>query len=289
MAVKDQIMNQAIGDGCNVIETQNRYSRPGVDFSKVTQLRNMIHASLGDFGINKADIIVNILTQYIHDSGFKVGTKLPPERLLCEQFGVGARSLREALVILKSVGVIYSRNGQGWYVGQFDPVHGLAFLSPILKNFSGTDIDQIMMVRLTIEPMIAKLAAQNISSHGLKQLKETLDMMERYCSDIYVEEFRVQDRLFHGILSSESQNTVFPVICSIMSGLFYSMPWWRARKTTKQILEQHRDIYEAIAKSKEELAYESMANHIREAWKWMKDAVQKENQRMKQIESDKGE
>ena len=43
--------------------------------STVTKFRNMImNTPLGDFGINKADIIVNVLTQYIHDSGFEAGT-----------------------------------------------------------------------------------------------------------------------------------------------------------------------------------------------------------------------
>ena len=109
--------------------------------------------------LNKAEKIVNVLVQYIHDKKLQSAAKLPSERMLSSQLKVGNRSLREALVILKAIGVVRAKNGVGWYVGEFNPVRNLRFLSPILKEFCGAEVKHIMISRLSFEPMIAQQAA----------------------------------------------------------------------------------------------------------------------------------
>lgn len=56
------------------------------------------------------------IRDYIEDNGLTTGSKLPPERVFMELLGVGRSSLREALRVLSTVGVIDVRHGDGMYV-----------------------------------------------------------------------------------------------------------------------------------------------------------------------------
>ncbi|MFI3306828.1 MAG: GntR family transcriptional regulator [Rikenellaceae bacterium] len=57
--------------------------------------------------------IADILTRRIIDQSVVVGDFLPTEELLCEEFGVGRSSIREAIKTLESRGLVRKRQGRG--------------------------------------------------------------------------------------------------------------------------------------------------------------------------------
>lgn len=63
-----------------------------------------------------AERVVEEICSYIDAKGLMSGDKLPPERVFMELFGVGRSSLREALRVLSTVGIIDVRHGDGMYV-----------------------------------------------------------------------------------------------------------------------------------------------------------------------------
>lgn len=63
-----------------------------------------------------AERVVRDVWAYIDENGLTSGSKLPPERVFMELFGVGRSSLREALRVLSTLGVIDVRHGDGMYV-----------------------------------------------------------------------------------------------------------------------------------------------------------------------------
>lgn len=68
-----------------------------------------------------AERVVDEICAYIESNGLTSGAKLPPERVFMELFGVGRSSLREALRVLSTVGVIDVRHGDGMYVSTSSP------------------------------------------------------------------------------------------------------------------------------------------------------------------------
>ena len=58
--------------------------------------------------LKRSEKIVPALIEYISAMDLKAGDKLPPEKKLCEMLGVGGRSLREALISLKTLGLVQS-------------------------------------------------------------------------------------------------------------------------------------------------------------------------------------
>lgn len=66
------------------------------------------------------DSVVNQVVKQITDSiiagDLKPGDKLPTEPELCENFGIGRNSIREAIKILEAYGVVYIKRAEGTFV-----------------------------------------------------------------------------------------------------------------------------------------------------------------------------
>ena len=60
--------------------------------------------------------VVDGLKEYIMSGELQVGDKLPTERELCQQFGVGRGTVREAVCTLQALGFVEMIPGKGSYV-----------------------------------------------------------------------------------------------------------------------------------------------------------------------------
>jgi GntR family transcriptional regulator, transcriptional repressor for pyruvate dehydrogenase complex len=216
-------------------------------------------------GSKKAERIVPLLVRYINQAKLKAGDKMPSEQQLCQEIGVGRRALRESLICLQSIGLIQSRHGMGWYVEQFDPSTSLRFLSPLLQDFGGADLHQVLQTRLAIEPMIVQLASRHITEAGLQRLLASLHVMEKHVDNPDAEEFRINDRKFHDILAQECGNCVLSMISSILTGLFYSVLWDLPQDNKGNVLQKHQILYEAVRNHDSPLAIQTIKDHLEEA------------------------
>ncbi len=211
---------------------------------------------------NRAERLVAALADYISQTNMQDGDKLPSEKDLCEIFGVGTRSLREALIALRTLGLVQSKQGTGWIVEQFDPASSLRFLSVIIRNFTKADLEQVMTTRIATEPTIASLAAQNITPQGLENLAGALQIMKETESDMA---FRFNDRKFHDILAQECDNCILSMVSSMLTGLFYVGQLTPIHGDYDAIIEQHQKIYDAIKSRDSLLAEEAMKSHLLQA------------------------
>ena len=121
------------------------------------------------------------LFQYILDERLAVGAKLPNEYELADRFGVSRGTIREAVKLLVSRGVLRVKHGSGTYV---------ASLMPLKADPLGLDAieDRIQLaldltdVRLMLEPAIAELAARNRTEEEAQRLTEYCDAVRRRIS-----------------------------------------------------------------------------------------------------------
>jgi DNA-binding FadR family transcriptional regulator len=65
--------------------------------------------------------IARLLTAYVTTGDLRPGARIPSERRLAEELGVGRTVVREALKSLALVGLIESRHGDGTYVADSTP------------------------------------------------------------------------------------------------------------------------------------------------------------------------
>jgi GntR family transcriptional regulator, transcriptional repressor for pyruvate dehydrogenase complex len=216
----------------------------------------------------RTETVIKVLAEYISDEDLKPGAKLPPEKEFRKIFGVGARVLREALICLKGIGLVQSRPGKGWYVESFNPAVSMGFIFPILKSYNGLDMDQIMQIRLTNEPLTARLAARNISDYGLTALDLSLGLMEEAGADGDLQKFQHQDKRFHAVLAQECGNAFLPILGSLLMGFYYLLQENPAGHYTVKIT-QHQEILQAIKARDSDRAEKAMAAHIQKSWDYL--------------------
>lgn len=121
-----------------------------------------------------AERVATEIRQYIEANGLEPGFKLPPERVFIERMGVSRSSLREALRVLSTVGLIEVRHGDGMYVAastdRWDPSSKAIFDATeehALRNLVET--------RLGIEMAAATAVTMRASDEDLNGLQRLID------------------------------------------------------------------------------------------------------------------
>src|ERR1700748_3085875 len=116
------------------------------------------------------------LIAMVVNGNWRPGDRIPPERDLCQQFGIARTSLREALKAMELVGILNRRVGDGTFVCPRSE-----FLSrPLLWAFTGADHDElqdIMEARTIIEENLAGLAAERGSREAISSIGQAVQMM----------------------------------------------------------------------------------------------------------------
>lgn len=124
-------------------------------------------------------VSVQVATQLITaiESGqVELGTRLPSENVLTEQFGVSRASVREALASLQFAGYLESRRGSGTTVCSSVPfgtakLHQLGLSRP-------KDVIDLFEARLAVEPEAIREAASAPIPSALKHLVKLLEGMQ---------------------------------------------------------------------------------------------------------------
>ncbi|WP_304157612.1 FadR/GntR family transcriptional regulator [Fusobacterium ulcerans] len=121
--------------------------------------------------------ITDQITNAIINGELKPGDKIPTEVELCESFGVGRNSVREAIKILEAYGVLEIRRADGTYIRQgYDD----KMLYPILYGIilQKDSKEQIVELRKVIDVGIFQEAMKRMTKEDFKQLEDELTKME---------------------------------------------------------------------------------------------------------------
>ena len=109
------------------------------------------------------------IRHYIQSGVYGHNDRLPPERRLAERFGVSRNELRRGLAQLEAEGVIWRHVGRGTFVGA-RPVLNLADVAYLRELVTP---DQVVRVRLMIEPETARLAARDATAADIARISRT--------------------------------------------------------------------------------------------------------------------
>ena len=104
--------------------------------------------------------IANQIKKSIFDQTFVSGDKLPSENDMAELFGVSSATVRQAIRILESSGLLFTKQGVdgGIFVAEADPAAVSSYLSDMLKLKRVSQSD-LTMTRMIFEPDVAALVA----------------------------------------------------------------------------------------------------------------------------------
>ncbi|RKX77278.1 MAG: hypothetical protein DRP87_09550 [Spirochaetes bacterium] len=218
--------------------------------------------------------IVNQIRNLISEGKLNAGDKLPPERVLAQEFGTSRASIREALSALEMLGLIESRSGYGNVI-KVDGTESLdgEMFKTLLKDHSPYEIFES---RLVIEPNLAFLAAERATPEEIQEMGEILERLNKTGREIKndplkVEPYMEEDRKFHLQIGKCAHNSVLYTVFSGVNSMMKEAHW-RTLKTKGLLQEgnlekyedEHTGIFNAIRSGKKEVAKVQMHDHIKE-------------------------
>ena len=196
------------------------------------------------------------------------GTILLGEVEYAERLGVSRSVVREALRMLSAKGLVESRPKAGTRVRERNEWN---MLDPQLLGwmFEGAPplefVRNLFQLRMIIEPAAAELAAAGRSSRQLAQMGHALEQMDAH--GLTTEIGQAADQRFHTIILEASGNEL---IVSLSSTISAAVRWttffkYRTSRHPHNPMEDHRPLFEAIAKSDPALARTATQKLIEQA------------------------
>lgn len=216
-----------------------------------------------------AEQIAAQLEEMISQEDLQPGHRLPAERKLAEQLGISRPSLREAIQMLTSKGLLYSRQGGGTFIkdtiasdtNDSDPMLTLFRENPEYRF-------DVLEIRHALEGNAAFYAALRATDEDKQNIREKFEaMINLHGSDDPMDEARA-DAAFHLSIVEASHNMV---LLHVMRGLFellqnsilhnldklYTIP-----QVFNPLSNQHRAMMEAVLNSDPEAARIAAQQHL---------------------------
>lgn len=196
------------------------------------------------------------------------GDRLPSERELSADLGVGRSSVREALRVLEVMGLIRTATGSGPSSGAIviaTPSGGLSALLRLQVAAQGFPLADVVQTRLVLEDaVVGALAAAD--GGDTSAAHRVLDAMD--ADDLTAAEFLALDAQLHLALAEASGNTV---IAAMMAGLRSSIESYVQAgvstiadwdSTADRLRAEHRALVAAVDAGDADLARDLVRAHI---------------------------
>ncbi|QEY24276.1 FadR/GntR family transcriptional regulator [Neisseria animalis] len=214
-----------------------------------------------------SDQILAVLEERIASGEYPEGSRIPPERVLAEEFGVSRPSVRAALAVLVSRKIMEARHGDGYYVSTRTRQDFLQSWQELLGKHSHWEHDVYDFSR-HLEGMMAGLAAERRTDTDLERIAFWLENFETACAENNLEHQAEADSSFHQAIADATHNILF----GHLSGSLLHMLYRQTRSTIIRdnqsenprptLIRQHRALFEAIKEGNSALAAQTAQNHL---------------------------
>ncbi|MBQ2286184.1 MAG: GntR family transcriptional regulator [Clostridia bacterium] len=201
--------------------------------------------------ISLADQVFDHLENDILSGKYQRGEVLT-ESKLCAEMGVSRTPIREALRRLEQEHII-EESGKG----------------SVVIGINEKDLEDIFLIRKSLECMAASLAAKNRTDEQLKDLKEALEFQEFYLHKNDPDQIKLMDNRFHETLYKLSGSTTFydtlvPLHKKIQK---YRRASVENSSRAAASVAEHRKIYEAIEAQNSTAAAKYASEHVENAYR----------------------
>lgn len=207
------------------------------------------------------ELVADQIIDYINENQLQANDKLPNEIELMEKLNVGRGTIREAIKILNSKGIVIIKRGIGTFVAEHIGISD----DPLGFNFENDKVkilQDALELRLLIEPQIISKTIDHITE---EQIHELHDIIQKIEDLIYKnQDYTQEDVAFHTMLASISGNQIIKKLMPIIAGAIEQVIYVTDKSLSQETIIQHREILNAIQKKDKELAKQAMTKHIQD-------------------------
>ncbi|WP_096671435.1 FadR/GntR family transcriptional regulator [Polaromonas sp. AET17H-212] len=151
------------------------------------------------------------ITDNLKSGAWRAGHRIPTERDLCVQFGIGRSGVRRVLGQLKQAGLISQTVGSGTYVRD-DVQSALVALNQ--RQTLPVSPAELMEARLALEPSIVELVVRNATSGDFARMGQCCDEAERART---LDEFEHWDGMLHEVIADAAHNSFVANVFRLMN------------------------------------------------------------------------
>ncbi|OQB23752.1 MAG: Pyruvate dehydrogenase complex repressor [Firmicutes bacterium ADurb.Bin182] len=205
---------------------------------------------------------------HIRENRMQKGERLPNEKKLIEQLNVSRTTIREAMRILSSRGIVVIRQGSGTYIsglpGVTEDPFGLQF-----KYDKEKVLMDLLELRFIMEPSIASYSAQRAGEEDVQEICKLANQVSE-CIKAGVNHIE-QDVAFHCKIAQSAGNDILNVLFSeIVKGirLFTTL---LGDRIINEVATHHERIAQSISQGDAQGAYDAMLEHLHSNKKAIED------------------
>ena len=191
------------------------------------------------------------------------GTRMPSERALAEQLGVGRSTVREALNGLAALGALDIRHGRGVFVAS--SASPRLDHEPVAPAFVRAQTKALIEARLVVQPEVARLAAARRTETDLRALEKVLEGQQRLATGGSADRATRFGVEFNVRLAEAAKNEVLNgFIRSLFHRMLERVPrlYELADGFGAWDVEEHRRIYLAVRDADGARAAACMSDHV---------------------------
>jgi len=225
---------------------------------KLTKIAPLENLSL----VDKVEIR---LKEYFKENNLKIGDSIPKELEFAEAMGVSRTVIREALLRLRTIGIIDSKKRKGMVLTQPDIVQN--FEKAIEYNLLGEQaLKDIFELRLILEMGMADLLFARKTKEDLDELDKIVNKQEQEEKNTVV--FSLENEIaFHGKLYEMSNNTTLQRFQDLLLPVFQyvhdnMLPEAKDFKYSSGDFISHRDLLNLLKEDNIKAFRTAMRQHL---------------------------
>lgn len=209
------------------------------------------------------DVVQQIKT-HIFDGNLAPGERLPSEKQLGEQFGLSRITVRDAMRVLESQGLITIRVGAGGgaFVTSSNPESANELLTDLLR-LQRANIRELVEARLVIETSIVNFASQRATRADIEAMQRAIDNARagRVAGN---PNFMTHSVDFHVALAKAAKNPVLLFTVNSFRALFYKVleKLLPDEQMALRAVNDHQKILDAVVAHDADRAAQLMREHL---------------------------
>jgi GntR family transcriptional repressor for pyruvate dehydrogenase complex len=208
----------------------------------------------------------------------KPGDKLPAERDLAQQLGVGRNALREALRSLEIAGIVELRKGVkgGAFIRTGDPERMNAVMQDMFSLGSIT-VAELAETRVHVQDLVMRLACERATEEDFAAMESNIDRTEAMTAEGRFLDRVEMSREFYRLLGASTRNAVLAMIVHSVTEIL--MQFVNARvaaggKPQPRLVARRREIVDALRSRDAPRACTLMRAHLEQTHRMLEDAVE---------------
>lgn len=221
--------------------------------------------------VKAADLLMRQLVDHIIENRLTEGTRLPTEAEMVAATGRARSTVREALLLLESRGVIEMRQGiAGGPVVRWPRAADLGEPLTLMLMFAGASMLDVLDARAEMESHATALAARTLTHAQLDALQASLDRQRARIENRAL--FLTESRVFHAIINEAGGNVVTRVLLEGLQNTLHmtTMAIEYSLSHRQTVIDDHQAILDALRARDAEGARRIAREHVTSSARYWK-------------------